>query len=86
MKKLLQSIGTLALVLALAFSASAQGGDKKPKNDEGKRPSEIVRQPKGGDQGRGGQQPRTDKPSNDNRGGNDRGGDRGGKPKKPDNF
>ena len=84
MKKMLQSVGTLALVVALAFSASAQGGGKKPKNDEGKRPSEIVRQPKG-DQGRGGQQPKTDKPANGNRGGNDR-GDRGGKPKKPDNF
>ncbi len=86
MKKMMHTIGTLALVMTLAFSASAQGGDKKPKGDEGKRPSEIVRQPKGGDQGGGGQQPRGDKPQNDNRGGNDRGNDHGSKPKKPDNF
>ena len=86
MKKMMHTIGTLALVMALAFSASAQGDGKKPKGDDGKRPSEIVRQPKGGDQGRGGQQPRGDKPQNDNRGGSDRGNDRGGKPKKPGDF
>jgi hypothetical protein len=84
MKKMMQTIGTMALMMSLAFSASAQGG-KKPKGDDGKRPSEIVRQPKGNDQGRGGQAPKSGKPSNDNRGGNDR-GDRGSKPKKPDNF
>lgn len=81
MKKMLHTIGTLALVVGLAFSASAQGG-KKPKPDDGKRPSEIVRQPKGNEPGKGGSS-RPDRPPNSDRGGNDRGGDAGRKPKKP---
>jgi len=82
MKKVLQIIGALSLAVSLAVSAAAQGGgshDKKPKTDEGKRPVEIVREPKN-DQGRGGQQPRNNPqppPKND---------DRGGKPKKPNGF
>lgn len=84
MKKMLQAIGSIALMTALAFSASAQNGGKKPKDDPGKRPSEIVRQPKGGnDQGRGGQAPKQNPPQGNNGGGNDRGNERGGKPKKP---
>lgn len=84
MKKMLLTIGSLVLMMGLAFSASAQGG-RRPKADDGKRPSEIVRQPKGSESGKGGSKP--ERPPKDDRGGNDRGGsNRGGdKPKKP-NF
>jgi len=77
MKKIILTIGSLVLTMGLMVPASAQDG-KKPKPEDGKRPSEIVRQPKGSDPGKGGSGTRPDKPPN-----NDRGNGRGDKPKKP---